>query len=144
MSSLPNPSISPRIGSNSPSASLIRSCLFSVVLILVATSNVHATEALIFSGGGYAIQILVGSEDDPVVAQVLFMPPGGKDFVVLPREGLQVEKFDMEKKILTMRFSNKNEPNLPTSFSLSVKKAKAVLSIDGKEIKGDEEFNWDI
>jgi hypothetical protein len=48
----------------------------------------------------------------------------------------------MDKKILTMRFSNKNNPDLPPSFSLSVKKTRAVLSINGKEIK--EEFNWDI
>jgi phosphoribosyl 1,2-cyclic phosphodiesterase len=48
----------------------------------------------------------------------------------------------MKKRILTMHFSNKNNPDLPSSFSLSVKKTKAVLSISGKEIKS--EFNWDI
>jgi len=44
---------------------------------------------------------------------------------------------------MIMHFSNKNDPDLPASFSLSVKKTKAVLSIGGKEISG-EEFNWDI
>jgi hypothetical protein len=48
----------------------------------------------------------------------------------------------MEKRILSMRFSNKNNPDLPASFSFSVKNSKAVLSISGKEIKS--EFNWDI
>jgi hypothetical protein len=48
----------------------------------------------------------------------------------------------MEKRILTMHFSNKNKPDLPGSFSLSVKGTRAVLSISGKEIKS--EFNWDI
>jgi len=120
----------------------MRRFLLSAALILIASSTVHATEALFFNGGGYTIQILIGYVDDPVVAQVFFTPPGAKDWIVLPREVLQVEKFDMEKRILTMHFSNKNKPDLPGSFSLSVEGTRAVLSIDGKEIKS--EFNWDI
>jgi len=120
----------------------MRLFLFCTALILVASSSVHATEALLFTGGGYNIQIMVGYEDDPVVAQVFFTPLGAKDWVSLPRNPLQIEKFDMEKRTLTMNFSNKNNPDLPRSFSLSVKKARAALSISGKEIKG--EFNWDI
>jgi hypothetical protein len=41
-----------------------------------------------------------------------------------------------------MHFLNKDNPDLAGSFSLSVKKTRAVLSISGKEIKS--EFNWDI
>jgi hypothetical protein len=120
----------------------MRRLLFSAILMLVATPYVDATEALLFDGGGYNMQILVGYADDPVVAQVLFTPPGAKDWVVVPRESLQIEKFDMKKRILTMHFSNKNNPDLPRSFSFSAKDSKAVLSINGKEIKS--EFNWDI
>jgi len=118
--------------------------LFSVALIFIASSNVRATEALFFNGGGYTVELLIGSLDDPVIAQVRFSAPDDKDPVVIPRKLLRIEKFDMEKRILAMHFSNKNNPDLPTSFSLSVKKTKAVLSINGKEIQGDEEFNWDI
>ena len=121
---------------------LMRPFVFSAALILVASSNVHATEALLFNGGGYSIQILVGYEDDPVIAQVLFTPPGTTEWVSLPRNLVHVAKFDMKKSILLMHFSNKNNPELPGSFSLSVKKTRAVLSISGKEIKS--EFNWDI
>jgi hypothetical protein len=120
----------------------MRPLLFSAALLLVASSNVHATEALLFDGGGYNIEVLTGYLDDPVIAQVRFTPPGAKDWVSLPRELLHIEKFDMKKRILTMQFSNKNNPDLPSSFSLSVKEARAVLSINGKEIKS--EFNWDI
>ena len=120
----------------------MRQFLFSAALILVAFSDVRATEALIFDGGGYTIEILVGQLDDPVIAQVHFTPPGAKDWVTLPRKLVQIEKFDMKKEILIMRFSNKNHPDLPDSFSLSVKNTKAVLSISGKEIKS--EFNWEI
>jgi hypothetical protein len=116
--------------------------LCSAALVLVASSNVHATEALLFNGGGYNIEVLIGYLDDPVIAQVHFMPPGAKDWVSLPRELLHVEKFDMKKRILIMHFSNKNDPHLPASFSLSANKNRAVLSISGKETKS--EFNWDI
>jgi hypothetical protein len=116
--------------------------LFSAALVLVASSNVHATEALFFNGGGYNIEVLIGYLDDPVIAQVRFTPPGAKDSVSLPRELLHIEKFDMKKRILTMHFLNKNNPDLLSSFSLSVKETRAVLAISGKEIKS--EFNWDI
>jgi hypothetical protein len=116
--------------------------LFCAALVLVASSNVHATEALLFDGGGYTIEVVIGFLDDPVIAQVRVTPPGAKDWVSLPRELIHIEKFDMKKRILTMHFSNKNNPDLPASFSLSANKTRAVLAINGKEIKS--EFNWDI
>ena len=91
----------------------MRPFLLPVALILVASSNVHATEALLFNGGGYTIEILIGYEDDPVVAQVLFTPPGGTDWVSLPRNLLRIEKLDIKERILVMHFSNQNNPELP-------------------------------
>ena len=120
----------------------VKMFLFSAALLLVASSNVHATEALFFNGGGYTIELLVGFLDDPVIAQVRFTPPKAKDSVTIPQELLHVETFDMKKRILTMHFSNKNDPDLPASFSLSANKARVVLSISGKKIQS--EFNWDI
>jgi hypothetical protein len=137
--------ILPRLTSHFPlkPIAMMRPFLFSAALILVASSNVHATEAIFFNGGGYTIEILVGMAPDSVIASVRFSPPGAKDWVSLPRELLHIEKFDMEKRVLTMHFSNKNNPDLPASFSLSVKKTRAVLSISGKKIS-DEKFDWDI
>ena len=122
----------------------MRPFLLSAALLLIISSNARATEGLLFSGGGYTLNILIGMAPDPIIAQVQFTPPGAKHWVTLQSELLQIEKFDMEKRVLTMRFSNKNNPDLPASFSLSVKKTKAVLSISGKEIKSDEEFDWEI
>ena len=116
--------------------------LFSAALVLVASSNAHATEALFFDGGGYTIEILIGMAPDPIIASVHFTSPEAKDRVSLPRELLHIERFDMEKRILTMNFSNKNNPDLPASFSLSADKTGAVLSISGKKIKS--KFDWDI
>ena len=115
---------------------------FSVALILIASSNLHATEALFFNGGGYTIEVLIGFLDDPVIAQVRFTAPEDKDSVVIPQKLLRVEKFDMKKRILSMHFSNKSDPDLPASFSLSANKTSAVLSVGGKKIKS--EFDWDI
>jgi hypothetical protein len=117
--------------------------LFSAALALFASSNVHATEALFFNGGGYTIEVLIGFLDDPVIAQVRFTAREDKDSVIILQKLLRVEKFDMKKRVMTLHFSNKNDPDLPASFSLSVKKTRAVLSIGGKKIS-DEEFNWDI
>ena len=116
--------------------------LFSAALVLVASSNVRTTEALFFNGGGYTVEVLIGFLDDPVIAQVRFTRPEAKDPAILPQKLVHVEKFDIKKRILTMQFSNKNDPNLPASFFLSAKKTKAVLSISGKEIKS--EFNWEL
>ena len=118
----------------------MRTVLVSAALMLVAFSNLRATEALIFDGGGYNLYILVGMADQPVIAEVRFTPPEAKDFIHLPREQLQIEKFDMKKHLLVMRFSNGNNPELPASFSFSAKKTSAVLSISGKRIRSS--FDW--
>jgi hypothetical protein len=82
------------IGSNSRWTLLMRPLFFSAALILVASSNVYATEALSFTGGGYTIQIVIGYMDNP----------GATDWVSLLRNLLKIEKFDMKKSILVMHF----------------------------------------
>jgi hypothetical protein len=122
----------------------MRPILFAAALILVASANLQATEGLNFFGGGYRVEVVVGFGDDgPVVGSVRLTPPGAKQWVGLPHELVRIEKFDMKKEILIVHFSNqKNDPELPHSFSLTVKKENGVLSIDSKKIKGD--LNWDI
>jgi len=118
----------------------MRPILLSAVLIIVAASSLHATEALIFDGDGYNLYILVGDAEKPVIAQVRFTAPGAKDWVHLPSEQLQIEKFDTKGHVLVMRFSSKNDPALPPSFSFSVKKNSAVLTISGKKVTSS--FDW--
>ena len=120
----------------------MRPILLAAALIFVASTKLGATEALIFDGGGYSLQILIGFTDKPVVAQVLFTPPGGKEWINLPRHLLRIEKFQFDKRILLMHFSGEKDPALPPPFSLSVKKEDAVLSIKGKKIKSA--MSWDI
>ena len=118
----------------------MKSILLAATLVFVASAKLNATEALIFDGGGYNLYILVGNADKPVIAQVRLTPPGAKDWVSVPRELLQIEKFDMDEQILVMRFPKQSDPKLPPPFSFSVKKNHAVLSIKGKKIKSS--FSW--
>ena len=118
----------------------MRTVLLSAVLLFVLSSKLSATESIIFDGGGYTIDVLVGEAEGPAVAQVRFTAPGSEKWVIVPRESLKIEKFDDDKRLLVMRFSNNGEPDLPASFSLSVKKDKGVLSINGKQVRGS--FNW--
>jgi hypothetical protein len=114
--------------------------LLAATVMFVASPKSHATEALIFDGGGYNIYILIGMAEHPVVAEVRFTAPDAKDWVHLPREQLQIKKFDMNERALDMRFSNQDDPDLPPSFSLLVKKNKAVLSMKGRKIRSS--FDW--
>jgi hypothetical protein len=117
----------------------MRPILLAIALILVASANLQATEGMNFYGGGYRVEIVVGFGDDgPVVGSVRLTRPGAKEWVGLPHELVRVEKFDIEKEILVLHFSKQNDPDpeLPRSLSLTVKKEKGVLTIDGKKIKG--------
>ena len=114
--------------------------LLSAVLIFIAASHLRATEAVTFDGGGYHVDILVGQAEKPSIAQVRFSPPGDTEWVAVPHELLRIEKFDDNKRVLILRFVNKDEPKLPRTFSLVVRKESGVLTVDGKPIKGS--FDW--
>jgi len=113
----------------------MKSFLFSAALIVIASSNVHATESLFFNGGDYTIQILVGYTDNPVIAQVNFTPPGAKEWVTLPREALQIEKFDMKKEILTMHFSNKTSRICRLRFLFLSKRPRLSSRLTAKKLR---------
>ena len=118
----------------------VRAVLVSALLIFVTASHLQATEAIMFDGGGYHVDILVGQADKPSVAQVRFSAPGDTEWVLVPDELLRIERLDDKKRILTLRFANRDEPKLPRSFSLEVRKESGVLTVDGKRIKGS--FDW--
>jgi hypothetical protein len=116
--------------------------LLAATLFFVVSAKLQATEALIFDGGGYNLYILIGDGDrGATVAQVRLTLPGAKDWIPIPREQLKIEKFDEQKQVLLMHFTNqKKDPELPPTFSFSAKKKNAVLSIKGKKIKSS--FDW--
>ena len=118
----------------------VKAMLLAAVLIFFSTPHLHATEWVGFSSVDYSIDFLIGQADKPSIARVRFSGPGDKPEVFIPTDLLRIEKFDDHKRILTVHFKNKNEPDLPGSFSLVVKKEGGVLTIGGKRIKGS--FDW--
>jgi len=118
----------------------MRSLLLAATLFLVVSAKVQATEALMFYGGDYTLYILIGQADKANVAQVKVMVPGAKDWLHVPHEQLKIERFDDKAQVLIMRFTNKNNPEAPPSFSFSAKKKKAVLTIKGKTFRSS--FDW--
>jgi hypothetical protein len=48
----------------------------------------------------------------------------------------------MKKSILIMHFSNKNNPDLPASFSLSANNTRGILSSAAKKLRAHS--SWDI
>jgi hypothetical protein len=120
----------------------MRHILLLAVLIFVTPSSLRATEALIFDGGGYQISVVVGMAPEPVVASVRFTPPGAEEWIHVPREHMQIKKFDMKKQVLLIRYvkGKGDDPALPPSFTFSANKKSAVLSIGDKRIK--DSFSW--
>ena len=118
----------------------MKSLLLAATLFFVGLAKLQATEALMFYGGDYTFYILIGMAPEPVVAQVKVMVPGAKDWLHVPDGQLKIEKFDEHKQVLVMRFTNKNDPQAPPSFSFSAKKKKAVLTIKGKTFRSS--FDW--
>lgn len=118
----------------------MKSFLLAVTLMFVASAKLQATEALMFYGGDYTLYILIGQAEKANVAQVKVMVPGAKDWLHVPREQLQIEKFDDKAQVLIMRFTNKNDPEAPPSFSFSAKEKKGALTIKGKTFRSS--FDW--
>ena len=121
---------------------MMRAVLLAAFLAFIAAPTVRATEALEFSGGGYELSIVIGMAPGPVVASVRFTPPGAKEWIHVPREHMQIKKFDMRQQALLIRFvkGKHDDPGLPDAFTFSARKKSAVLSVGGKEIKGS--FSW--
>ena len=117
----------------------VKAILLAAVLIFFSTPHLHATEWIGFSGGDYSVDFLIGRADKPSIARVRFSA-GDKPEVFIPPDLLRIEAFDESKDILTVHFKNKNEPDLPASFSLVVRKKSGVLTIGGKRVKGA--FDW--
>ena len=118
----------------------VKASLLAAVLIFFTASHLQATEWIGFSGGDYGVDFLIGSADKPSISRVRYSAPGDKPEVFIPGDRLRVEKFDDRKEILIVHFKNKNEPDLPASFSLAVRKKGGVLTINCKRFTGS--FDW--
>lgn len=118
----------------------MRSPLLPALLLLVSGPSLGATGSVVFSGGGYCIEVVVGLDQRPEVAHLLFAPPGGTRWIHLPKEHLVVEVFDPRRQILRIRYRNPAPEAQPPAFVLEVQKGVGLLRIGRKRVRGT--FDW--
>src|SRR5690242_18569568 len=95
------------------------------LLALLAAVRAGATSSLSFDGGGYSIELEVGESTRPVIASVRFHAPGDREGVVLARDLVAVEVFDVARRVLVLHHAAGKDG--VTAFTLSVHGAEAVL-----------------
>lgn len=112
----------------------------AVLLTLISGLSLSATGTLNFEGGGYSVEIVVGDDMGPVVAEVRVIPPGATEWVPLPSGCLRVERFDTRAQVLRLRCEAPGDPALGSPVSLKVRKRKGVLEVGGQRVRGV--FDW--
>jgi hypothetical protein len=115
----------------------IRLMVFAT-LALAAAGSALATSSLSFEGGGYWIELEIGSDRTPVIASVHFHEPADPRGVVLAPGTWDVESFDTDQQVLVLRHRGGNAGVEP--FTLSVRHRSAVLAIGERKIRSS--FGW--
>lgn len=118
----------------------MRSPWLPALLLLASGNPLGATGSVVFTGGGYCIEVVVGFDQRPGVAYLLFAPPGSARGIHLPIEQLRVRAFDSRRQVLRVAYRNPGQPELPPSFELEVRKDVGLLRINGKRVRGT--FDW--
>lgn len=119
----------------------LRSIAIVVLIFLGTLFPALATTSLSFVGGGYWIDLEIGSEG-PVVSSVRFHRPGEPKGVMLVRRDVAVETFDPRHHVLVMRFRGSQGQNAVDPFTLSVHGQHAVLKIGGRDIAS--KYSWEM
>ncbi len=114
--------------------------LLTLLFALTSGLCLSATGTLNFEGEGYSIEIVVGDDTRPVVAEVRVVPPGATDWVPLPHGCLRVERFDTRAQVLRLRCEAPGDPALTAPLSLTVRKRKGVLRLGDHVLRGV--FDW--
>ena len=114
--------------------------LLAALLLLVPGPSLGATGSVVFSGGGYCIEVVIGFDQRPEVANLLFAAPGGTQWIHLPKEHLVLEVFDPRRQVLRIRYRNPAPGAQPSAFVLEVQKGVGLLRIGRKRVRGT--FDW--
>lgn len=118
----------------------MRSPWLPALLLLASGDPLGATGSVVFTGGGYGIEVVVGFDQRPGVAYLRFTPPGSTRGVHLPIAQLRVRAFDPQRQVLRLTYRNPGQPGLPPSFELVVQKGVGLLRIGRRQIRGT--FDW--
>lgn len=119
-----------------------RSLIFSSFILLCSAAPAHATGSLFFESGGYIVDLTIGLTEVPVVASVRFHRPGDQRGALLPQERVLIERFDVKRQALVLRFTGSHGTDAIEPFTLTVVKQRATLQIKAKRIVS--KFNWSM
>jgi hypothetical protein len=115
----------------------MRSFIAAAVLVIMGLTSAQATSSLSFEVGGYLIDIVVGDASGPVISGVSIAEPGGQHPTSIPIQLVRVEVFDVERKVLLLRFDKPAaDSTLSASFLLSVKGDVGILKVGEKSLSG--------
>lgn len=118
----------------------MRSAILTLAFVLGIHTAALATGSLSFEASGYCVDITVGYDKSAVVAGVKTASPGSPRETRIPLELIEVETFDVERKVLVLRFKNPGRPDLPADFVLTVNRDIGVLRTEDKSLTGP--FGW--
>lgn len=110
----------------------------ALALLLLASFGARATASFGYSGEPFDIQF-VGRDFQPTFKGVIEVSTktGPR---TLPSGSYAITSYALGKS-LRLQFSNRNQPDLPPSFVLTVSGNHATLEVGGRTIRGH--FNWD-
>lgn len=118
----------------------LRSLPAALLLSLAGIVPAQATSSLSFDGGGYTVEIEVGESARPVIASVRFHAPGDRAGVVLARDLVTVEAFDVAREVLVLHHAAGKDG--VTAFTLSVHGTQAVLESGAQ--RATAAFDWSM
>jgi hypothetical protein len=103
-------------------------------LILISARLVFATGTWEFKAGDYYLGMPVSLESNSVAGPVRFAPPQAKEPSIIQVSQFKSFKYDAKAQRFFAEFVNLGDPTLPTSFKVSVRGSKGLLTTGGKRI----------
>jgi len=118
----------------------VRSLFVALSLSLAGVGPARATSSLSFDDGGYSIELEVGDGTRPAIASVRFHAPGDREGIVLARDRVTVEAFDVARQVLVLHHAAGKDG--VAAFTLSVHGADAVFETGTR--RAASTFDWSM
>lgn len=102
-----------------------------------------ASSSLTFEGGGYEIEMVVGSDDhgETIMIEKFYSPEDTEGVgIKIAAKDVCIKKFDSSKQRLELEYIQPEAGQGPESFILTVDRDTAILKMNGREISSS--FQW--
>ncbi|MGN6520956.1 MAG: hypothetical protein ACTHK2_16185 [Dokdonella sp.] len=111
-----------------------------VALLLSPAGVVQGTSSLSFDGGGYTVELEIGDSTRPLIATVRFHAPGDRAGVVLARDSVTIDAFDVARQVLVLHHVAGKDG--VAAFTLSVHGTDAMLETGAQ--RATSTFDWSM